>query len=441
VGLGVSGAAIAKALRERGYGVLVIDDAPDDAAHARGEELQAAGIKVLERPDAMRLAMLVAGTGMVVPSPGVPPRHPVFTLATERNIPIVGEVELASRWTEKPIVAVTGTNGKTTVTGLVTDMLVASGSKAVAAGNIGVPLVEAVAGPADVFVVEVSSFQLELTDSFHPAVAVWLNLAPDHLDWHPDLESYGRAKARVWARQGDGDTAVVNADDPAVLRWAAEAPGRVVTFGLGAADFTVVDGMLRTADGDDLVPVSALRRALPHDVTNALASSAAALVAGASLDGVRDALRRWEGFPHRVTLVGDAGGVQWYDDSKATNPHAALAALRGFASVVLVAGGRNKGLDLSVLAGAADRVRAVVAIGEAAAEVAAAFKDVRPVTIAGSMDEAVRAALAAARPGDSVLLSPGCASFDWYRSYGERGDDFRRAVGELQEEGARAGRE
>jgi UDP-N-acetylmuramoylalanine--D-glutamate ligase len=441
VGLGVSGAAVARALRARGHGVLVIDDDPSEAARLRGEELQSLGIKVSERPDAMKLAMLVAGTGMVVPSPGVPPRHPVFTLARERNVPVVGEVELASRWTDRPLVAITGTNGKTTVTGLVTDMLVASGMAAVAAGNIGTPLVEAVAAPADVFVVEVSSFQLELTDSFHPVVAVWLNLAPDHLDWHPDLESYGRAKARVWARQGDGDTAVVNADDPAVLRWAAGAPGRVLTFGLGAADFTVVDGTLRTAHGDDLVPVPALPRALPHDVANALAASAAALSAGATLDGVRLALRRWEGFPHRVTLVGDAGGVQWYDDSKATNPHAALAALRGFESVVLVAGGRNKGLDLSVLAGAADRVRAVVAIGEAAPEVAAAFEGIRPVTIAGSMDEAVRAALAAARPGDSVLLSPGCASFDWYRSYGERGDDFRRAVGELQEEGARAGHE
>jgi UDP-N-acetylmuramoylalanine--D-glutamate ligase len=311
-------------------------------------------------------------------------------------------------------------------------MLVASGAKAVAAGNIGVPLVEAVAGPADAFVVEVSSFQLELTDRFHPAVAVWLNLAPDHLDWHPDLESYGRAKARIWARQTADDSAVVNAEDPGVMAWASGAPGRVVTFGLGGADFSVVDGVLRTDAGDELVPVASLRRALPHDVGNALAASAAALAAGATIDGVRDALRRWEGFPHRVTLVGDAGGVQWYDDSKATNPHAALAAMRGFDSVVLIAGGRNKGLDLSVLA--------VVAIGEAAPEVAAAFDGVRPVTVAESMDEAVRAALAAARPGDSVLLSPGCASFDSYRSYAERGDDFRRAVGEVLGEEARAGR-
>jgi UDP-N-acetylmuramoylalanine--D-glutamate ligase len=298
----------------------------------------------------------------------------VFTLALERDLPVVGEVELASRWTDRPIVAVTGTNGKTTVTGLITDMLVAAGTGAVSAGNIGVPLVEAVAGPAEVLVVEVSSFQLQLTDTFHPAVAVWLNLAPDHLDWHPDLESYGRAKARIWARQDAGDTAVVNADDAGVMRWAAEAPSTVVTFGLADAAFHLDAGVMRTAAGEEILPVSTLPRALPHDVANALAATAAALAAGADLDSVRAALRGWEGFPHRVALVGDAGGVQWYDDSKATNPHAALAALRGFDSVVLVAGGRNKGLDLSALAAAADHIRAVIAIGEAAPEVEQAFR-------------------------------------------------------------------
>src|SRR5205823_12141918 len=196
-------------------------------------------------------------------------------------------------------------------------------------------------------------------------------------------------------------------------------------------DYRVEGGVLRTADGTEIIDVASLPRSLPHDISNALAASAAALAAGADLDGVRAALRDWEGFPHRVALVGDAGGVQWYDDSKATNPHAALAALRGFGSVVLIAGGRNKGLDLSVLAEAADRVRAVVAIGEAAPDVEKAFAGVRPVTVAASMDDAVRAAAAYAQPGDAVLLSPGCASFDWYHSYGERGDDFARAVGEL----------
>jgi UDP-N-acetylmuramoylalanine--D-glutamate ligase len=441
VGLGVSGAAVARALAERGYAVVVADDTPSDAVRTRAAELVPLGVTVVVEPDAATLADLVDATDLVVPSPGVPPRHPVFASARARGVRVVGDVELASRWTGRPLVAVTGTNGKTTVTGLVTDMLIASGIAAVAAGNIGLPLVDAVANPGDVLVVEVSSFQLELTDQFHPKVAVWLNLAPDHLDWHPDLESYGQAKARIWARQGPDDTAVVNADDAGVMRWAATAPGRVETFGLGDAGFHVDGGVLRTSSGEEIVAVTSLRRSLPHDVANALASSAAALAAGAELDGVRAALRRWEGFPHRVTLVGDAGGVQWYDDSKATNPHAALAALRGFGSVVLVAGGRNKGLDLTVLAQAADRVRAVVAIGEAAPDVEKAFSGLKPVTVASSMDDAVRAAAAAAHPGDVVLLSPGCASFDWYRSYGERGDDFRRAVGQLLEEDARAGRD
>ena len=445
VGLGISGAAAVRALRERGYDVVGVDDVPSDAVQARRTELARLGVDVVTKPDASTLAALVHDVDLVVPSPGVPPRHPVFAIARDRGVSVLGEVELASRWADKPIVAITGTNGKTTVTGLVTEMLVASGVAAVAAGNIGVPLVEAAAGPAEVLVVEVSSFQLELTEDFHPGVAVWLNLAPDHLDWHPDIEAYGRAKARIWARQESDDTAVVNADDADVMRWAATAPGRVVTFALDdgrattQADYRVDGGVLRTRDGSEIVDVASLPRSLPHDLANALAASAAALAAGADLDGVRAALQGWEGFPHRVALVGDAGGVQWYDDSKATNPHAALAALRGFGSVVLIAGGRNKDLDLSVLGEAADRVRAVVAIGEAAPDVEKAFAGLRPVTVASSMDDAVRVAAAYAEPGDAVLLSPGCASFDWYTSYGERGDDFQRAVNDLLGEEARAG--
>jgi len=439
VGLGVSGTAVARALIERGYDVVAVDDSPSDAVRARRAELTPLGVEVVTKPDASTLAQFVHSADLVVPSPGVPPRHPIFTIARDRGVSVVGEVELASRWADRPIVAITGTNGKTTVTGLVTEMLTASGMSAVAAGNIGVPLAEAAAGPAELLVVEVSSVQLELTEEFHPSVAVWLNFAPDHLDWHPDVEAYGRAKARIWARQDGDDTAVVNADDDGVQRWATTAPARVVSFGLGAGDFRVDDGVMLTADGRQIVEVASLQRSLPHDVENALAASAAALAAGADLDGIRTALREWRGFPHRVALVGDAGGVQWYDDSKATNPHAALAALRGCGSVVLVAGGRNKGLDLSILAEAADRVRAVVAIGEAAEDVEKAFAGVRPVTVATSMDDAVRAAAGYAEPGDAVLLSPGCASFDWYQSYAERGDDFARAVGQLTGEDTRAG--
>ena len=429
VGLGRSGAAVARHLGDRGARVLAVDDAPDDAARAAAAEL---AVELVETPSEAQLADLVDRASVVVPSPGVPIHHPVFRLAEARGVPVRSEVELAYRWSRHPIVAVTGTNGKTTVTALVTEMLVASGRRAVAGGNIGFPLSDAVRRDVDVVVAEVSSFQLWWTDTFRPRVAVWLNLAEDHLDWHPDLDSYVTAKARIWAHQEKDDLIVVNVDDPVVAGQVAGARSRVETFAVWrAADWHVSDGGELRGPPGALVPVAELHRSMPHDVSNALAAAAAAMGAGATLDGVRTALRTFEGLPHRLSLVADAGGVRWYDDSKATNPHAALSAVSAFDSVVLVAGGRNKGLDLSVLAKAAERIRAVVALGEAGPEVEAAFAGIRPVTRAATMDEAVRAAAAFARTGDAVLLSPGCASFDQYRSYAERGDDFAAAVGRL----------
>ena len=428
VGLGRSGAAVARHLGDRGARVLAVDDAPDDAARAAAAEL---ALELVETPSEAQLADLVDRADVIVPSPGVPIRHAVFRLAEARGVPVRSEVELAYRWSRHPIVAVTGTNGKTTVTALITEMLVASGRRAVAGGNIGFPLSDAVRRDVDVVVAEVSSFQLWWTDTFRPRVAVWLNLAEDHLDWHPDLDSYVTAKARIWAHQEKSDLIVVNVDDPVVAGQVAGAPSRVETFALSPrADWHVADGELRGPPGV-LLPAAELRRSLPHDVSNALAAAAAAMGAGATLDGVRTALRTFGGLPHRLTLVADAGDVRWYDDSKATNPHATLSAVSGFESVVLVAGGRNKGLDLSVLAKAAGRIRAVVALGEAGPEVEAAFAGIRPVTRVATMDEAVRAAAASARTGDAILLSPGCASFDEYRSYAERGDDFAAAVDRL----------
>ena len=425
VGLGRSGAAVARHLRDRGGRVVAVDDSPDDEARANAARL---GLDVVTAPDEEALARLVADADVVVPSPGVPEHHPVFRLAADAAVPVRSEVELASRWSRRRMVAVTGTNGKTTVTALITEMLAASGVAAVAGGNIGLPLSDAVRRDVAVVVAEVSSFQLRWTDTFHPAVAVWLNLAEDHLDWHPDLASYVTAKARVWANQEKGDVAVVNADDPVVVEQAARVRSRRDTFGLERpAAWRVVGGALHGPPGP-ILPVAQLRRSLPHDLSNALAAAAAASAAGATLEGIRSALRTFDGLPHRMTLVAEAGGVRWYDDSKATNPHAALAAVSGFDSVVLVAGGRNKGLDLGVLGQRADRVRAVVAVGEAAHEVEEAFAGLRPVTRAADMDDAVRAAAAAARAGDVVLLAPGCASFDRYGSYAERGADFARAV-------------
>jgi UDP-N-acetylmuramoylalanine--D-glutamate ligase len=428
-GLGVSGVAAARHLLAEGLDVVAADDSPGQRQRDSATDL---GIELVVAPDASTLAQLASGVDEIVVSPGVPAGHGVFCLGP--GVRLVGDVELAWRRARVPMVAVTGTNGKTTVTTLIVSMLVASGLRAVAGGNIGEPLLDVVAGDAEVVVAEVSSFQLALTDTFRPAVAAWVNFSEDHLDWHASVDDYRDAKAKVWANSGPGDVVVVNADDAVVREAAAGAAARgatVVTFGLRDSDYAVTDGWLVGPGGLRVASVQELPRSLPHDLVDDLCAAAAALAAGATAEGCRSALGAFRGLPHRVELVGEARGVRFYDDSKATTPGAVLAALGGFDSAVLIAGGRNKGLDLSVLGTAADRLRAVVAIGEAAPEVMAAFGGRTPVVEAHSMADAVARAAALARPGDTVLLSPACASFDWYPSYAARGDDFVRCVRDL----------
>jgi UDP-N-acetylmuramoylalanine--D-glutamate ligase len=427
LGLGVTGRAVLRALADHGEAAVVVDDRPSDAGRALAAEL---GCELVEAPDAKALGDLVRAADAVVPSPGVPDHHPVFGLAAAHDVPVLSEFDLAARWDDRPHVAITGTDGKTTVTELVRRMLEASGRHAVAVGNTEVPLVAAISDPTvEVFVVEASSFRLLHSQRYAPAVGTWLNVAPDHLDSHATFEGYVAAKARLWAFQAASQVAIGNADDPAVARHLATAPAQHVSFGTDPrADHRVEGDRLVLADGTLLATAQDLHRAFPHDLTNALAAAASTLHAGGTVDGARTALLAFQGLPHRVSLVGEAGGVSWYDDSKATAPHATRAALRGFESAVLIAGGRNKGLDLGDLAAESPRLRGVVAIGEAADDVAAAFDGVVPVRRAASMDEAVVEAARLARRGDAVLLSPACASFDWYGSYAERGDDFVRAV-------------
>jgi UDP-N-acetylmuramoylalanine--D-glutamate ligase len=444
VGLGITGEAVARRLAADGA-VTVVDDNPDSARFAeRKAGLEALGVTVIGAPTPDRLADLVADADLVVPSPGVPEAHPVYGLAGEAGVPIYSEIELAGVAAAArglPLVAVTGTNGKTTVTTLIAEMFNAGGRRAQAAGNIGRPLLDAVHDEVDVVVAEVSSFQLRFTATFRPRVAVFLNVAEDHLDWHPSFKDYVAAKARIFANQAGDDLLVFNAADDAVAEAARAAPARSVAFTGGGteAGWHVRDGRLLRPDGTLLMTVGDLARSGPHDVANALASAAAAADLGVTDDALRSALASFSGLPHRVTPVGQSGGVTFVDDSKATNPHAALAALAGFDSVVLLAGGRNKGLDLGVLRQEAGRIRAVVAIGEAAGEVEACFAGVRPVRRAGSMTEAVRFGAELAEPGDTVLLSPACASFDWYSGYAARGDDFAREVAALCRSEGRSG--
>ncbi|MFV0523945.1 MAG: UDP-N-acetylmuramoyl-L-alanine--D-glutamate ligase [Acidimicrobiales bacterium] len=426
VGFGVVGQAVTKALMDRGHRPVVIEDRPGEATAPAAEAL---GVTLLLAPDPLTLAGEVKRSTVVLPSPGVPDRHPVFAAAEAGGIPIRSEFDLAARWDDRPVVGITGTNGKTTVTMLVTDALARSGVVAAAVGNTEVPLVAALDDALiEVFVVEASSFRLGHSHRFAPRVATWLNFAPDHLDAHATLAGYEAAKASIWSHLPPDGVVVANADDPVVIGH-IPTDRTVVRFSLSDpnADWHLAEGFLTGPDGP-LVAAAELPRHQPHDLANALAVAATTLAAGGSPDGVVAALRAFTGLPHRVTLVGEWAGVRWYDDSKATVPQATLAAVGGFDSVVLIAGGRNKGLDLGSLGDTVPPVHHVVAIGDAADEVAAVFDGLVTVTPAADMGAAVAAAATAARPGDAVLLSPGCTSFDWYTSYGQRGDDFARIV-------------
>lgn len=422
-GIGVTNRAVARALLARGASVVLSDDGDPAASAGFAEEL---GVEVHPTPDAGELRVLVGRVDAVVPTPGLPSAHPLLRIAEELDRPVLSEFDLAAAWDERPVVAVTGTNGKTTVTTLIVSMLEQDGRRAAAVGNTETPLVAALDDPTtEVFVVEASSFRLLRSRAFHPRVGVWLNWAPDHLDVHSSLEEYREAKARIWGEMDAHDVAVANADDPVVAAAATALDGPRVRW------FSTEDSAAAYHDdGERLVtPAGALCThdrlwsPLPHDRSNALAAAAAAEAMGVHRAAIVTALESFRGLPHRVELVGQANGVRWFDDSKSTAPHSTRSALRGFESVVLIAGGRNKGLDLRELAVGAEAVHAVVGLGEAGAEVVAAFPD-RPTQLAADMTEAVRAAGALARPGDAVVLSPACASFDQYSSYAERGRDF-----------------
>lgn len=433
-GLAVAGRSTARFLASRGESLVLADDrvSVENASFAAS-----LGAELLEGPDAaMACARRIGDFTMLVPAPGVPESHPIVTSAQRAGVEVVSEIELAYRYEQasgepRPIVAVTGTDGKTTTTLMAAAMLSASGRKAAAVGNTETPWVEALDEAHDCFAVECSSFRLRFTKHFRAAAATWLNLAPDHLDWHADLDAYRAAKARIWLAAHDGDVAVAPMSDQSIVQSARGTAARTVTFGLDRGDYRVDSGALVGPTGR-IVDVGALARSLPHDLTNALAASALVLETGlGTVEGVATALTRYRHAPHRIQLVGELDGVTYYNDSKATSPHAAQAALTSFERIVLIAGGKNKGLDLSSMASHPQRMRGVVATGHSAELIAAAFAGVCRIVRAESMEDAVAAARQLAEPGDVVLLSPGCTSYDWYSNYAERGDDFARCVRQL----------
>ena len=436
IGLAGTGAAVVAHARARGDDVAVIEDTPSGDAYAtRAEQARALGAEVIEAPDASDARGRAVRADLVVPSPGVAPAHPAVAAALAASVPVRSEIDLAvahlrARVPAPRIVAVTGTNGKTTVTSMIAAMGEAAGKRTVAAGNIGYPLIDAADDDVDVVVAEVSTFQLEFTTAaFAPDVAVLLNVGQDHIDWHGSLRAYARAKSKVFSHQHSGQVVVANADDPVVRDLVTTATGTLVTCSRRdpRASFHPEGDMIVGPEVRVALPASAAG----HDVDNALAATAAALAVGIDVAGVEQTLATWTSLPHRVQLVATIDGVAFVDDSKATNAHATASALEGLDHVVLLAGGRDRSHDLDSLRQYARRLRAVVAIGEAASTVEAVFSGVVPVVRASSMRDAVRVAASRAEPGDTVLLSPACASLDWYASYAERGDDFVREVTQL----------
>jgi UDP-N-acetylmuramoylalanine--D-glutamate ligase len=428
VGFGAAGRATTRALRARGLHPVVIDDKPTEAVLGLALGM---GVELIVAPDEGELTRLVESSSVVLPSPGVGDHHVVFEMARTAGVPVAGEFDLARLWDSRPIVAITGTNGKTTVTTIVTDALNRSGIKAVAAGNTDVPLVEAIDDDSvDTFVVEASSFRLEHAQQFSPSVAGWLNFAPDHLDAHSSLDAYRAAKAKIWGAMGEGGVVVANAEDDVVLTSARSTGCDLVTFGLETGTWHWEQGSLVGPDGP-ILSANDLQHKRPHDLANAAAVSALASAGGASVAGIVDALKSYVGLPHRVELIASHDGVLWVNDSKATVPQATLAAVGGYESIVLIAGGRNKGLPMDSLREIVPNVHSVIAMGDAASEVAQAVEGLVKVDVVPDLEAAVARARAIARPGDVVLLSPACTSYDQYASYVDRGEHFRRLVQEM----------
>ncbi len=446
VGLGLSGTSAARFLLERGVAVVGVDSKPA-AALELGELAAHPGFELAAGGDPSSLPPGVDG---VVLSPGVPPDRPLLLDALHKDVPVVAEVELAYPWLDGPVVAITGTNGKSTTTALTGAMIAASGAQAEVCGNIGEPLTGKVAGPPGrVFVVELSSFQLECIDTFHAQAAALLNLTPDHLDRYPGIEAYGATKRRIFHHQDKDGIAVLNADDA----WVAQTPTRAARRRLFSRLAPVEDGCYvereRVVEAEpgkaprELFRLAALPLAGVHNLENAMAAALLALALGATPAHLQAALATFRGLPHRLEKVAEAGGVAWYDDSKGTNPAATVKSLEGFAdgSVHLILGGRNKGADPAELAPMVERkVLRLYFIGEAAAELAAALAPLAPSEQAGTLANAVAAAAAAARPGEVVLLSPACASFDQFKNFADRGEQFQKLVRELDTpEGGRHG--
>jgi UDP-N-acetylmuramoylalanine--D-glutamate ligase len=446
-GLGISGAAAARALVRGGDHVIVLESADGERQRAAAAALEPLGVEVRFGEPA-----LPEEATLVVTSPGWRPSHPLLAAAARAGVEVIGEVELAWRLrggSAAPWLALTGTNGKTTSVRMLLSILSAAGHKALAVGNVGIPIVEAVTEPYDVLAVELSSFQLHWSSGVAPLAAAVLNVAPDHIDWHGSMEEYAAAKARIFTKAG---VVIYNADDEGAARLAEPYAGRVgFTLGvprpgqLGVVEDLLVDRAFvpdPVNSGEELACLADVRPFAPHNVANALAAAALARAYGAPPEAVRRGLTEFVPDGHRIAHVAKVGDVDYVDDSKATNPHAAGASLAAYPSVVWIAGGQLKGADVDDLVRkAAPRLRGAVLLGADREQIRRALArhaaDVPVVDVPGQdtgvMDRVVAEASRLASPGDTVLLAPAGASLDMFPGYAARGEAFARAVRRLAE--------
>jgi len=440
VGLAESGVAAARFLAKKGARVTVTDM---KVADELGEMLNrikdiGAELSLGGHPEA-----LFENADLVVTSPGVPKDMPGIRKALAAGVPVVSELELAARHTSAPLMAITGTNGKTTTVELAGEIMsrALGRDQVFVGGNIGTPLMELPFSGRGVkaAVIEVSSFQLEFIKEFHPRVAVMLNITPDHLDRYADFNEYARTKWRIFDNQEPSDTAVINVDDPLVRHMARGMRARVMGVSLEkkpAHGMWFSGGSLLYLEDEEVsgeIPLSEILLHGAHNLVNVMAATCASMAMGAGIDHVRRALEDFEAPPHRLEYLGERRGVRYYNDSKATNPGAVEAAVRGLEGpLILLMGGRAKGLSFAEMAERlAGKVKLVAAFGEAAGRIKNEMGAKVPVEICPDLKSALEAARAGAEKGDAVILSPGCASFDQYGSYKERGDEFRRLVEDL----------
>ncbi len=452
VGMGRSGFETASFLTQRGASVTISEMAGEDELGETARKFRELGVKTEFGGHVMDT---FTDADLIVISPGVPHTIPPIQAAQKKGIPLMGEIELASRFIKEPMIAVTGTNGKTTTTRLIGDMLKQSGQTVFVGGNIGNPLISYLTGheKAHRLVVEVSSFQLDTITSFRPDISLLLNITDDHLDRYPDLTAYAKAKERILENQRKNDIAVLNGEDRRIRQFCGTCEPEKVFFtgrrerekgadiGTHAITFHGVDSLGRNESemGESGQPLCGIRPLIEldrvslkcrHELENMSAACLAALIAGGTLTGIQRALEAFRGLPHRMERVATLDGIVFYNDSKATNVDAVLRAIECLQGPIhLIMGGRDKGGQFDLLGSSVrQKVKNLILLGEASGEIEAALGSLAATRTVATMEEAVSFAHAAASPGEVVLLSPACASFDMYQNYKERGDVFRRAV-------------